>query len=146
MPRPIYLVDLSVGAYCARPPMSVSSTGFSAFSSRGTISPSSFLQALCPAPPRRSRPCLSDFEPSSLGVSTLLGSSSASGFGVCDGVSSGASQGPVICLGVVRSSPPSRPVSAGGFHPIRVGPRVDAASAPLQVVRSALTVSWVSVV
>ncbi|KAJ1126638.1 hypothetical protein NDU88_005045 [Pleurodeles waltl] len=42
-PRPIYRVDLSVGAYCARPLMSVSSTGFSAFSSRGTISPPSFL-------------------------------------------------------------------------------------------------------
>ncbi|KAJ1141119.1 hypothetical protein NDU88_007454 [Pleurodeles waltl] len=42
MPRPIYRVDLSVGAYCARPPMSLSSTGFSAFSSRGTISPPSF--------------------------------------------------------------------------------------------------------
>ncbi|KAJ1202285.1 hypothetical protein NDU88_006085 [Pleurodeles waltl] len=41
--RPIYRVDLSVGAYCVRPPMSVSSTGFSAFSSQGTISPPSFL-------------------------------------------------------------------------------------------------------
>ncbi|KAJ1120071.1 hypothetical protein NDU88_008254 [Pleurodeles waltl] len=31
-PRPIYRVDLSVGAYCARPPMSVSSMGFSSVS------------------------------------------------------------------------------------------------------------------
>ncbi|KAJ1125926.1 hypothetical protein NDU88_004340 [Pleurodeles waltl] len=51
-----------------------------------------------------------------------------------------------MCLGVVRSSPLFRPVSAAGFHPIRVGPRVGATSAPPQVVRSALTVSWVSVV
>ncbi|KAJ1139269.1 hypothetical protein NDU88_005644 [Pleurodeles waltl] len=41
--RPIYRVDLSVGAFCARPPMSVSSMGFSAFSGRGSISPPSFL-------------------------------------------------------------------------------------------------------
>ncbi|KAJ1171633.1 hypothetical protein NDU88_003493, partial [Pleurodeles waltl] len=41
--RPIYRVDLSVGAYCTRPPMSVSSMGFSAFSGRGSISPPSVL-------------------------------------------------------------------------------------------------------
>ncbi|KAJ1153598.1 hypothetical protein NDU88_006357 [Pleurodeles waltl] len=43
VPRSIYRVDLSVGAYCARPPMSVSPTGFSAFNGRGSISPPSFL-------------------------------------------------------------------------------------------------------
>ncbi|KAJ1115351.1 hypothetical protein NDU88_003575 [Pleurodeles waltl] len=43
VPRPIHRVDLSVGAYCAHPPMSVSSMGFSAFSGRGSISPPSFL-------------------------------------------------------------------------------------------------------
>ncbi|KAJ1154072.1 hypothetical protein NDU88_006829 [Pleurodeles waltl] len=74
------------------------------------------------------------------------GPSSASGLGVGSGVSSGVSQGPDICLGVVRSSPPSRPAPAAGFLPIRVGPRVGAATALLRVVRSALTVSWVSVV
>ncbi|KAJ1157210.1 hypothetical protein NDU88_009925 [Pleurodeles waltl] len=42
VPRPIYRVDLSVSAYCTRPSMSVSSAGFSTFSSRGTVSPPSF--------------------------------------------------------------------------------------------------------
>ncbi|KAJ1209396.1 hypothetical protein NDU88_004774 [Pleurodeles waltl] len=84
---------------------------------------------------RRSRPCLSDFEPTSLSVSARPGSSSASGLGVGNGVSSSASQGPDICLGVVRSSPPSRPAPAAIFLLIRVGPRVGATSAPLRVVR-----------
>ncbi|KAJ1141626.1 hypothetical protein NDU88_007954 [Pleurodeles waltl] len=41
--RPICRVDLSVDAYCARPPMTVSSSGLSAASCCGSTSPPSFL-------------------------------------------------------------------------------------------------------
>ncbi|KAJ1214550.1 hypothetical protein NDU88_002168 [Pleurodeles waltl] len=145
--RPIYRVDLSVGTYCARPcrcrlQVSADSAGWA----RSHLH--RFFRPFYIVPPRRSRLCLSGFEPSPLGVSTPrhLGSSSASGFSVCGGVSSGSSQGLDICLGVVRSSSPFHPVSAASFHPIRVGPRVGTASAPPQVVRSAFTLSWVFVV